>query len=92
MKKELEEEKELLRMKGDALRMRLYAQSTNRDISSDRLVNSLSVVASSLNQPIIRSLGVSMLSRILLNHKMLTCSVLGGLAIYLLTKDKSEKV
>ncbi|NBI43541.1 hypothetical protein GVX76_08590 [[Haemophilus] felis] len=51
MKTELEEEKELLIMKGEALRMKLQAQSksSNSTVLSSNLTDSVAFIASSLN-------------------------------------------
>ncbi|VEI57790.1 transmembrane protein [Pasteurella multocida] len=92
MRTELDEEKELLIMKGNALRMKLYgfAKKPKADNSSF-LADSVSQIASSLNQPVVRSLAVSLLSKKILSSKFLAYSALGAIALFLLNKsDKTE--
>ncbi|MGC7560866.1 hypothetical protein [Pasteurella sp. PK-2025] len=92
MRTELDEEKELLMMKGDALRMKLYAQSKPKQAAKEgSFVNSVSTIASSLNQPVIRSLAVSLLSKKLLSSKFLAYSALGAVALYLLNRNNSAE-
>lgn len=92
MKTELDEEKELLIMKGDALRMKLYGLGKKpKTDNSSFLADSVSQIASSLNQPVVRSLAVSLLSKKLLSSKFLAYSALGAVALFLLNKgDKTE--
>lgn len=92
MKTELDEEKELLMMKGDALRMKLYGLSKKpKPDNSSFLTDSVAQIASSLNQPVVRSLAVSLLSKKLLSSKFLAYSALGAAALFLLSKgDKTE--
>ncbi|MGC7590208.1 hypothetical protein ACPWUF_06990 [Bisgaard Taxon 46] len=92
MKTELDEEKELLIMKGDALRMKLYGFGKKpKAPNSSFLTDSVSQIASSLNQPVVRSLAVSLLSKKLLSSKFLAYSALGAVALFLLNKgDKTE--
>ncbi len=92
MKTELEQEKELLMMKGDALHMKLYAQSKPKQVTPHfTFADSLSMIASSLNQPVVRSLAVSLLSKKLLSSKFLTYSALGMIALYLLNRNNSTE-
>ncbi|MGC6406006.1 hypothetical protein ACNO7K_06095 [Bisgaard Taxon 45] len=95
MKTELEQEKELLMMKGDALRMKLYAQSDRKQSkqtsANPTFVDSISTVVSSLNQPVVRSLAVSLLSKKLLSSKFLAYSALGVAALYLLNRNNPSE-
>ncbi len=49
------------------------------------------MIASSLNQPVVRSLAVSLLSKKLLSSKFLTYSALGMIALYLLNRNNSTE-
>ncbi len=88
MKDQFAEEKELLIMKGDALRMKLLAQGlrTKQNISDP--VAQLKSIGSTLSQPAVRALLLSLINRKLLSVRGLTYSVLGLGAIYLLNNKQ----
>ncbi|MDO4430938.1 MAG: hypothetical protein Q4B95_06570 [Lonepinella koalarum] len=91
MKSQLDEEKELLIMKGEALRMRLEAlNSPIKKGNSTNVNNILSLVSSSLEQPIVRSLAMSLLSSKLFTTRNLLWSGLGLLMVLLLDKDSKK--
>ncbi|PJG85066.1 hypothetical protein [Conservatibacter flavescens] len=84
MKNQLTEEKELLIMKGDALRMKLLAQSqhTRRNVSQP--FAGIKNLGLSFSNPLIRALLFALLKRKLLTVKGLSYSALGLTALYLL--------
>ncbi|WP_439241318.1 hypothetical protein [Lonepinella sp. BR2474] len=84
MKDHLTEEKELLILKGDALRMKLLAQSQHTQHHIAYPLAQIKHVSSTLAQPAMRALFLSLLNRKLLSVKGLTYSALGLGAIYLL--------
>ena len=88
MNTRLEDEKELLMMKGDVLRMKLCAQAriTKRNVYDP--VYWLGVIGSSLNRPIVRSLLLTLLGEKLLTARNVVLSGLGITARWLLSKDK----
>ncbi|WP_386696004.1 hypothetical protein [Lonepinella sp. MS14435] len=88
MKDQFAEEKELLIMKGDALRMKLLAQGlrTKQNISDP--VAQLKSISSTLSQPAVRALLLSLINRKLLSVRGLTYSALGLGAIYLLNNKQ----
>lgn len=91
MKSQLEEEKELLIMKGEALRMRLEAlrSPVKRQLPTQDN-DLLSFISSSLEQPIVRSLAISLLSSKLLTARNLLWSGVGLATVLLLNKNKQK--
>jgi len=88
MKDQLTEEKELLIIKGDALRMKLLAQGQRTQQNIIYPLAQIKHVGSTLAQPAIRALFLSLLNRKLLSIKGLTYSALGLSTLYLLNKKK----
>ncbi|WP_439259275.1 hypothetical protein [Lonepinella sp. BR2930] len=88
MKDPLTEEKELLILKGDALRIKLLAQGHHTQQTIAYPLDQIKHVGSTLAQPAIRALFLSLLNRKLLSAKGLTYSALGLGTLYLLNKKK----
>lgn len=92
MKSQLEEEKELLIMKGEALRMRLEAlrAPVKKEVPIMNENNLLSLISNSLEQPVVRSLAFSLLSSKLLTARNLFWSGLGVATVLLLNKNNPK--
>lgn len=84
MKNHLTEEKELLIMKGDALRMKLLAQGQHarRDISQP--FAGIKNIRTAFSNPVVKALLFTLLKRKLFTLKGLTYSALGLTALFLL--------
>lgn len=87
----LEEEKELLLLKGDILRMKLYSQSKAAKQEVYQPMNNINLLGSALNQPVIRSLLLAVLSKKILTARNIVISGLGLAAICLLGKNNNNQ-
>lgn len=88
---ELEEEKNLLKLKGEALRMKLSAHSRQAKIQVYQPINRVQSLGSLLSLPVVRSLAVSLLGKRLLSAKGITYAGLGLTALWLLRKQDERK-
>ncbi|TCP17870.1 hypothetical protein EV693_104101 [Nicoletella semolina] len=86
-----EEETALLKMKGDALRTKLQAQtrSSKKEIYSP-FTNGLNVLQTTLKAPIGRSLLVAVFTKLFLTPRRLALLGLGATALYLLNKNSNK--
>lgn len=86
-----EEEKTLLKMKGEALRMKLQAQTrvTKKEIYSP--FSSLNVLQQTLKEPVTRSLLLTLLSKKFFTLQNISYLGLGLSAVYLLNSQLTKK-
>lgn len=86
-----EEEKALLKMKGDALRMKLQAQTrvTKKELYSP--FSSLNVLQQTLKEPVARSLLLTLLSKKFFTIQNISYIGLGLSAFYLLNNQQTKK-
>ncbi len=86
----LEEEKELLRLKGEILRLKFRSQTTSAKQEMYQPIQHFNTFRSSLLQPVIRSLCMNLLSHRLLTTRNLLLSSIGVVVIGLLGKPRSQ--
>ena len=86
----LEEEKELLVLKGNILRLKLRSQgnTTKREISSP--LQNINFLSSVLNQPLIRSLLFTAVSKKLFTARSIVVTGLGLVTLYALGKHSQH--
>ncbi|WP_373100464.1 MULTISPECIES: hypothetical protein [Pasteurellaceae] len=86
----LNEEKELLRLKGEILRLKFGTQTKSARQEISQPIHHLSLIGSTLAQPIIRSLLLNLLSHRLFTVRNLLLSGLGVALIGLLGKEPPQ--
>lgn len=87
----LEEEKDLLKLKGEALRMKLSAHGRQAKTQVYQPIHRIQSLGSLLSLPVIRSLAVSFIGRRLLTTKGMAYAGLGLTALWLLRKQDERK-
>ncbi|WP_040976594.1 hypothetical protein [Necropsobacter massiliensis] len=89
MKMTLQEEKELLRLKGEILRLKFRSQTASVKQEVYQPIQHFNALRSSLLQPVIRSLCLNLLSRRLLTPRNVLFSGMAVALVGLLGKPRS---